>query len=314
MTKNLPNNIYLVDKLITLNGLNVISGQSNAGKSWVVLDIAKAIATGSDLWGKFPTIQSNVLIIDGESGEREMKRRTTLMGFDHSLPISFLQMQEIKIDDKNTVKSLIEEAKNRDVKFIILDPFSAMHTKQENSAEEMQKVMEGLTELTKEGITVLFVHHHRKTNGNNGSVQMDNLRGSSVIVTRVDSQIYLKKEVEADSFVEICLSIEKLRNGKKINPFNLMLIDDEEGIRLNYSGENETKKLKREQAEELITDYLESGARKTSEIIEMLKQNDIAKRTGDEAFKQLKLKGTISYEKVGKEYVYSLTEIGATVQ
>ena len=128
------------------------------------------------------------------------------------------------------------------IKFLILDPFSAIHTKEENSAGEIQKVMEGLEKFTKEGITVLFIHHHRKDSEGRSSKSAQNLRGSSVILSRVDSMSTINKKEETDSFIRMICSQEKIRGGKKEKDFEIFLEDNENGIHLKMLVELKSRK------------------------------------------------------------------------
>lgn len=314
MSKELGENPFLIEKLLPLNGLNVLSGSPGVGKSWIILEMARAVASGQDFLGKYKTIQGGVLIIDGESGEMEMQRRTKSMNFDPELPIGFIQLQGVKVDNPKTIESLLTEAKNQDVKLMIFDPFSAMHSKQENSAEEMQKVMEGFESLTKEGITVLFVHHHRKGNGLTGPTQTENMRGSTVIGSRVDSQSFIKKEAEIDAYIELKYSTEKLRNGKKEKTFTLYIDNDESGISLRYGGENIEEELKRDQAHDLILENLTSGSKSRDELLDILKKNEIGARTGSDIIRKMSMGKLIKTEKSGKKNIYSLNDKSATEQ
>lgn len=74
---------WLVDELFPSKSLNLIVGESQAGKSYLALDLAVAMATGRPFLGK-PVFQSGVLYIATE-GQITIRRR--LMAARQGLPL-----------------------------------------------------------------------------------------------------------------------------------------------------------------------------------------------------------------------------------
>lgn len=295
---------FLIEKLLTNNGINVMSGQPHAGKSWIMLEMAKSVAKGEKLFGKYDTLQGSVMIIDGESGEQELKRRMLKMHFDETLPIYITSRDGIKIDNKETLKHLISKAKELDIRLVILDPFSAIHSKTENNAEDMQIVMESMESFTKEGITVLFLHHHRKESGFSPSSASQNLRGSSVILSRVDSQSVISGKGDAGTTTRIRYSQEKLRNGKKEKPFELFLEEDELGVYIKHAGEIKVENSKMDKAIETIQKLLAIDGKTKEEVCDLLKKEDVQERTTSTALRKLENSGAIKKTKKGKKNFY----------
>ena len=299
---------FLIEKLLPESGINILSGHPGAGKSWVMLEMAKAVATGTKFLGQFDVIQSPVLIVDGESGESELSTRMKRLGFSENLPVYIASQQGIKVDNEKTMKSLMPKIKELGIKFLILDPFSAIHTKAENSADEMQKVMEGLETFTKAGITVLFIHHHRKDFEGRSSSSAQNLRGSSVILSRVDSMSTITKQEEGKSFIRIICAQEKIRTGKKQQPFELSIEEYESGMGIKYVGGVEAEETKLEIAMGKISFLLESTGKTRKEICEVMKGYDIQGRTTSQAIRILEKHKAIKKEKAGKENYYTLIQ------
>ena len=65
--------MFIVDGLIS-QGVNVISGASKIGKSWLMLWLGLQVAQGKTVWG-LPTLQCDVLYLSLEDTQRRIKDR-----------------------------------------------------------------------------------------------------------------------------------------------------------------------------------------------------------------------------------------------
>ena len=101
-------------------------------------DLSQCVALGKSLFGEFKTKKGAVLIIDEESGVEEIIRRIKLMEFRRKLPIYVFSQRSIKVDNQNNLNKIINLIKEKNISLVIFDPFVAIHSKIENSAEEMQ--------------------------------------------------------------------------------------------------------------------------------------------------------------------------------
>ena len=303
--KEQKQNRFLIEKILP-SKLNVMSGQPGAGKSWVMLEIAKSVATGEKLFGKYEATQGSVLIIDGESGEQELKKRMQQMSFSRNLPIYIISEQGIKIDDPSTLKFIHSKTQELNIKLVVFDPLSAMHSKTENNAEDMQVVMESMASLTNKGVTVLFLHHHRKESAFGQSSMSQNLRGSSVILSRVDSQTVIINKGDEGTNTRIRYSQEKMRNGKREKAFELFLTEDDTGIYLKHAGEVEVEESKMNKAIEFIPTTLKEEGKTKEEICQILKKNDIQARTTSTALRKLEKSGQIIKTRKGKKNFYTI--------
>jgi len=279
---------FLVENLIPNKSLCVLSGYPESGKSWIILELARSIASGNSFLGIFQTQQGKVLIVDEENGIEEFKRRMTLLKFDSTLPIYLFSQKGFKVDNQEDFRGLLEFVENEQIKLVIFDPFVAIHSKKENEAGDMQKVMEVLQEFNLVGTSVLFAHHHRKELGWSKINPSQSLRGSSVLFGRVDSHLAIEKK-EKEGEITLIVSQEKLRRGKKISPFQVNLIEEEDCIKLEYTGEYMEEKAKIEQVKELILKILGEGIQTKNEIREKIKQTiNVSDRTFNEAFSSLR--------------------------
>lgn len=232
---------YLVNQLIPEFGISYLYGHPGMGKTWVVLEIARAVASGEKFLSKIDVKQGNVLVIDEESGIWQMRQRCQLLGFSKDLPLSFLSQNGFKLDNPVWIDEIVQHIIDNNIKCLILDPFSALHDCEENSSSEMQKVMTALQQLALAGCSVIFIHHSRKGIGTSGQ----NTRGSSAILGRADSAISVDGRT-INGMNTIVLQQEKNRCGPKAEPIKLFLIQNDEdgGLSLEYGGYSDRNVLK----------------------------------------------------------------------
>jgi hypothetical protein len=272
-----------------------------------MLEMARAIAGGTPFLDAYMTKQRNIMIVDEESGLWEMRRRAELLGIDSKLPIFFHCQNGFKFDNESSVTNLIKVCKELGVTMVVFDPFVAMHSGEENSATEMQKVMDSMQKFTLENITVMFIHHSRKGGFGRGS---QNSRGSSAIHGRADSTLIVDKATHRGHEC-IDVSHSKSRRGKTQEPFRSVIAQDSEGgpIKLLYDG-NITESVKQvEKARKLIKEILLTGKLKRQEIIDLLStSHNMGRNNTQAALTDMEKAGDIVSCLVGRQKEFSLPE------
>lgn len=294
---------FLVHGLIPERGITALSGHPSSGKTWILLEIAIAVASGKDLFDKFNTIQGSVLIVDEENGISEMKRRIQRLGISPNLPIFFYSQAGLKVDNAEHLQKIRKEILEKNIRLVIFDPFVSVHSRSENSAEEIQYVMSCLQELTSVGASVLYIHHHRK-DGVAVANANQSLRGSSALSGRADSHIAVEKKKDSD---DLTISQEKLRRGRLTDPFVVRLIEEGEHIFLRYI-EDGVSKSRKGQIESAIDCLLETGPCTRMEILEALAEEGYKERIASDVIRSMVDKDRIKVEKAGKQNLYSRIE------
>jgi archaellum biogenesis ATPase FlaH len=292
-----PRRQFLIEKLIPQKSICVLSGYPSSGKSWILLHLSQCIASGKPLFGEFKSQKGAVLIIDEESGIEEFVRRIKKMKLYRRLPIYVYPQRGIKIDDPINLLKIIGLIKERNIKLVILDPFIATHSKIENSAEDMQKVMESFQKINLAGATVLFAHHHRKELITTKLNPAQALRGSSAIFGRVDSHLEVKKLEEKESGIVLAITHVKSRRSTPVLPFKVKMTERYSKAEFEFCGEYDERKRKEEETESLVLATLgEIGKADFSEVLGKLKGSvgEIKLRF---ILKDLKKKGAINSEK-----------------
>lgn len=298
---------FLVKGIIPERGITAIAGHPGCGKSWLMMELARAVATGSNFLqhDAMESKQANTLIIDEESGIWEIRRRMELLRFDEYTPIHFYSLSEFKLDNDESVSYLLEICSEYEIGLVIFDPFAAMHAGVENSAEEMQAVMGAMQKFTEIGVTVVFIHHHRKggVSGNGLS-----LRGSSAILGRLDSLLVIEK-TEDETTQVITLKHAKSRRGKNAKPIKITITQQEENapIELLFAGVASESILKKDRAKLLILELLKYEQLLKEQIVEsLIEEDEIGERNINQALKELEKEDKIIISKHERKNLYQL--------
>lgn len=204
LAKEFPPNRWLVDGLIPLQGITILHGLPTAGKTWLMMEIAIAVAQGKRLFNQFDTTNTGVLLLDEESGEWLLHDRFRTLRAPSELPIHYLSMQSSKFTE-SYVEGLIEWCNASGIGLVMVDSLVRIHGGDENTAQDSAKVFRLIRMLTSKGITVLIVHHNTKAsaNGEYGS----QMRGSGDIQASVDCQLSLVRPYRDDY-----LTLEQVKN------------------------------------------------------------------------------------------------------
>lgn len=265
-----PEQKWLIDSLIPLQGLVAISGTPGSYKTWITEYIALCVSEGQPLFGKFSTSQGNVLIIDKENSRYLIKDRFKSLGADSANNIYFLD-EDFLVEDEEIITRIIRVIKQYEIKLIIMDSFIRIHQGEENSATDMSEVFRVLKQLIDEGSSILFTHHHRKQGFIGKTNNTDSLRGSTDILAALDCHLAVDKLEDG-----IKVTQAKLRQKEALNPFKIRLepvsSELQPYLTFTYLGEINENKEKIEDVRELILNIL-SDVKEHSrqEIMELLK-------------------------------------------
>lgn len=218
--RNLPPPQWLVDGIIPENGLTFLYGQRGKGKSFVTLDAALHIASGSKWLGR-DTKSGGVIYCAGE-GLAGYGVRVEGWARQHpSLDISNFRLMPLvpNFRDEKEVAKLARTIKQNlgDAKLIIIDTVArAIPGAEENSSKDMGLFVSACDAIRQTcGVAVIGVHH-------SGKDDERGMRGSSALEGAGDAVIHLKRlegkiiQIESDKIKEgedfkpILISLEKV--------------------------------------------------------------------------------------------------------
>ena len=307
---DIPQSEFLIGNLIPLGGVTALSGNPGAGKSWLMLEIAKAISAIGFLFNQpqFIAKESRVLYVDEESSLPEIKRRWMMLNPPIFTMTDFISFGGFKIDNPQHRKDFLELACNNGYKLIIFDGLRAIHNKNENDSQQIQELVDGFREFTKVGITILVAHHNRKENFFHSKEASQTLRGSTAILAALDCLLSIESKRIDDKKIEYQITQSKLRQGKPVHPFIVHLTEENGKMIFSYEGEMKEEPTKVNQIKEAIINFLGEEEKSSGDIVNSLMALSFRKRTAIRALKELcDIDKKIKAREEGKRVFYSVS-------
>jgi KaiC/GvpD/RAD55 family RecA-like ATPase len=217
---NLPAPTWLVDKALPAGGLVGMYGRPGCGKSFIAIDLAMSIATGTPWFGR-EVERGFVIYISAEGGSGIGKRvlawlathgveprNADIAWLVESIPVSTDSTQMGQLLDR-----IVDEVR-RHPALIIIDTLARCFDGDENLQEDMGRFIAGVDLLRKElGCTVLVVHHTRLDgNRERGNTSFRGAVDTMIAIDRSDDLIELKcnKQKDDEEFADIQLELVKV--------------------------------------------------------------------------------------------------------
>ncbi len=258
---------WLVEQLWGASSVGVIGGAPKCSKTWLGLDLALSLATGTACLGKYAVPQAGpVLVYLAEDALPIVRQRVEGMARHRGLALEQVEIHVItaptlRLDRDPHRRQLLETARRLRPRLLLLDPLVRLHGIDENNAGEVAELLAYFRSLQRQfDLSVLLVHHTRK-NAAGGVASGQGLRGSSDIHAFGDSNLYLRRTRE-----HLVLSSEH-RAAPASPPVHLELVaTDQEATHLEVIGElrDGSAKLtmdgKQRSLEERVLDLLGQGA------------------------------------------------------
>lgn len=190
---------WLVEQLWGASSVGVIGGAPKCSKTWLGLDLALSVATGTACLGKYAVPEPGpALIYLAEDALPVVRERIEGMARHRGLDFDRVEIHVItaptlRLDREPHRTRLFETAKRLRPRLILLDPLVRLHGIDENSATEVAGLLAYFRSLQRRlDLSVVLVHHTRK-NAAGGFAAGQGLRGSSDIHAFGDSNLYLRR-------------------------------------------------------------------------------------------------------------------------
>ena len=220
---------WLVASLWARAAVGILGGAPKCCKSWLALELALSVASGSPCLGRFAVEDAGgVMLYMAEDSAAVVKARLLALCANRGLsldtvPIDVITAPSVRIDRERDQARLAATVRRAAPRLLVLDPFVRLHSVDENDAGQVSALLGYLRALQRElDVAVLVVHHARK-NGGSGGQAGQSLRGSSDLHAWGDSNLYLRRQQGT-----LLLTIEH-RAAPAPEPLALRLFADERG-------------------------------------------------------------------------------------
>jgi len=313
-TMEIEQHPWLIENVVYSEGFCFIYGAEGTGKSYLTLDMAIAIASGTPWLGKFPTVKANVLFLDKENPKSMIQKRLKGLGSAHDNIYWLEYPEKYELTDFNGeasafARELTAIIAEKDIELLIIDSFVDLVNGSENSSADTQMFFNGIRELYPQ-IAYVVLHHENKPSQGISRSSSQRLRGSSNINTQTFTMFRI--EAVAKSKTEMTLQQTKARDSQKLNKFMLRmkvkpaLIGGTTVTGFEYVGEveesAESDPSKVDDIRESILNTIEEKGFITRKEILLLGK----KSTADRAVKSLAESGEITGRMEGGQKIYTL--------
>jgi hypothetical protein len=187
---------WLVEALWSEQAVGILGGQPKCCKSFLALEIAVAVASGSPCLRRFAVPHpGRVLLFAAEDQPQVLRQRLAGIAWAAACELADLDVYVItdpvlRLDRRAHRARLEQTVQVWRPRLLILDPFVRLHEGDENAVADVAPLLAYLRGLQRRyACAVLLVHHARK--GGGGSRHGQALRGSSELHAWGDSNLYL---------------------------------------------------------------------------------------------------------------------------
>ncbi len=213
---------WLIESLWAASGVGILGGHPKSCKTWLALDIALSVSSGTPCLDLFPAAHPGpvLLFLAEDSAECVHDRVNGLCqhrGIDMAaLDLFLLATPVLRLDSPSDYESLVATVDRLRPRLLVLDPFVRVQTIDENSASEVSRLLADLTTLKRTfDLAILLVHHTRK---NGAGHPGQSLRGSGDLRAWGDTNLFLRQRRDL-----LQLSGEH-RSAPALEPISLNLI------------------------------------------------------------------------------------------
>ena len=171
-------------------GCILFAGRPKLGKSWFVLQLALAVASGENAFGDFPVNRGDVLYLALEDTRRRLQSRAKRLLGEDPLPQGCkISIEWPRIDEGGAEQLEAWLERYPATRMVIIDTFQKIKSRRNASADF--ETLSRLTEIAhKFNIALLVVHHTRKTDADD---PFDTVSGPTATASLADAMLVLKR-------------------------------------------------------------------------------------------------------------------------
>lgn len=171
-----------------------VTGPSKAGKTFLLIQLAEAVATGAN-WLGMPCEKGRVLYCNFEVDPASFvhrclavaeRRGVDLAEIGKNIDVWNLRGHSRAL--KDMVGRMVKVISEADYALVVVDPIYKLMSGSENDADVVAEFCAGLDRLANEGCSIAYVHHHSK-GFQAGKSAMDRASGSGVFARDADAML-----------------------------------------------------------------------------------------------------------------------------
>jgi hypothetical protein len=189
---------WLIERLWTHQAVGIIGGSPKSGKTWLALEMAVSVASGSPCLDIFPVLSPGpVLLYAAEDTAADLRTRVETLARLHKVDFNRLDVHMITVDSLRLDRAEHQDRLESTLRvykpaMLVIDPLVRVHAIDENVAGQVSVLLGYLRSLQrKTGAAIALIHHIRKNVSPTGTAGYS-LRGSGDLYAWLDSFLYLR--------------------------------------------------------------------------------------------------------------------------
>jgi hypothetical protein len=222
MNTPIPMPLEIIKGVLSEGSTMVYGGASKTNKTFALMDLAISVAAGVPWWN-IETAQGKVLYLDFELKEYYFQKRLKAICCKKNVSYKALE-NDFDVWNlrghgkciKELSPHILERARNGGYRLIIIDPiYKVLGDRDENSAGDINSLMNELEAISVMTGAAIVVGHHFSKGGQAGKDSMDRISGSGVFARSPDAIVIITKHQEDDVYtVEVTA-----RDFTRVEPF-----------------------------------------------------------------------------------------------
>jgi hypothetical protein len=218
---------WLIETLWSRSAVGVLGGPAKCYKTFLGLDFAVSVASGTPALGLFPVRDpGTALAYLAEDALHHVRARIEGLcrhrALDlNNLPLALITAPVLRLDTPGDQDRLRATLARFTPRLLLLDPLVRLHARDENDATQIAGLLGYFRELQRTfDVAIIIVHHTSKKQRTHPGLA---LRGSSDLHAFGDSNAYLARQGD-----QISLTVEH-RSAKPPPPVSLTLVSAPDG-------------------------------------------------------------------------------------
>ena len=195
----------VIDGVLYRGGKMIVGGTSKGRKTWSLMDLAAAVATGSEFWGRQCNL-GDVLYINFELQEFNFRQRMeAILKARNCKDASRVHVLNLRgqAADMTVLRPILAQAiESRDFSLLIFDPiYKLIGSRSENDAGDMADLMNEFEALAVDSGSALVFAHHFAKGAQGGKFAIDRMSGSGVLSRDPDAILILSDHEEDNAYI-----------------------------------------------------------------------------------------------------------------
>lgn len=218
MAMQFPETAWAVRGLIP-EGLSVLAGKPKLGKSWLALQLAVAVASGTPALGNLAVGQGSVLYMALEDTDKRLQDRMRKVLGGAPVPSGFdydTEWSRMNLGGRGRLKKWLEA--QEDPRLVVVDTFACVRsgsTNASNPYDDDYRTTQEFKQLADAfGVAIVLVHHVRKMGADDpfdtvaGTVGLTGAADAILLLQRERNRNYGKLAVTGRDVEELALDLQ----------------------------------------------------------------------------------------------------------